>query len=184
MLYVVCEWSLGLGLRLMLISFFLTNLQNQVLCVLHPFLNSNRIMATLQSLISIKMRLISLGKKNKRKLPIEELTTTEDKYLGNLIMVRDVFRERLSLMSVADKGLIFYLLDDLILLHSDLLEGLTTTKYKDIGKTTFSCLKFNFSPQDKSMLAYSIMKLSPCSTSLKSSYSCISEKWTLIKVLW
>ena len=25
---------------------------------------------------------ISLGKKNKRKLPIEELTTTEDKYLG------------------------------------------------------------------------------------------------------
>ena len=94
-------------------------------------------MATLQSLISIKMRLISLGKKNKRKLPIEELTTTEVKYLGNLIMVRDVFRERLSLMSVADKGLIFYLLDDLILLHSDLLEGLTTTKYKDIGKTTF-----------------------------------------------
>ena len=98
-------------------------------------------MASLQSLISIKMRLISLGKKNKRKLPIEELTTTEDKYLGNLIMVRDVFRERLSLMSVADKGLIFYLLDDLILLHSDLLEGLTTTKYKDIGKTTFSYLK-------------------------------------------
>jgi len=74
------------------------------------------------------------GKKNKRKLPIEELTTTEDKYLGNLIMVRDVFREKLSLISTADKGLIFYLLDDLILLHSDLLEGLTTTKNKDIGK--------------------------------------------------
>ena len=55
-------------------------------------------------------------------------------YLGNLIMVRDVFRERLSLISTADKGLIFYLLDDLILLHSDLLEGLTTTKNKDIGK--------------------------------------------------
>ena len=54
--------------------------------------------------------------------------------LGNLIMVRDVFRERLSLISTADKGLIFYLLDDLILLHSDLLEGLTTTKNKDIGK--------------------------------------------------
>ena len=49
-------------------------------------------------------------------------------------MVRDVFRERLSLISTADKGLIFYLLDDLILLHSDLLEGLTTTKNKDIGK--------------------------------------------------
>ena len=30
---------------------------------------------------------ISLGKKNKRKLPIEELTTTEDKYLG-----KDLFR--------------------------------------------------------------------------------------------
>ena len=49
-------------------------------------------------------------------------------------MVRDIFRERLSLISTADKGLIFYLLDDLILLHSDLLEGLTTTKNKDIGK--------------------------------------------------
>ena len=32
---------------------------------------------------------ISLGKKNKRKLPIEELTTTEDKYLG-----KELFRNR------------------------------------------------------------------------------------------
>ena len=49
-------------------------------------------------------------------------------------MVRDVFRERLSLMHSQDKGLIFYLLDDLILLHSDLLEGLTKSKGNDIGK--------------------------------------------------
>ena len=34
---------------------------------------------------------ISLGKKNKRKLPIEELTTTEDKYLG-----KDLFRNGLN----------------------------------------------------------------------------------------
>ena len=41
-------------------------------------------------------------------------------------MVRDVFRERLSLISTADKGLIFYLLDDLILLHSDSMIHNTT----------------------------------------------------------
>ena len=64
------------------------------------------------------------GKRNKRKAPIEELLSTEDKYLENLIMVRDVFREKLSLMSAEDKKLVFYLLDDLILLHSDLLFGL------------------------------------------------------------
>ena len=64
------------------------------------------------------------GKRNKRKAPIEELLSTEDKYLENLIMVRDVFREKLSLMSGEDKKLVFYLLDDLILLHSDLLFGL------------------------------------------------------------
>ena len=29
---------------------------------------------------------------NKRKAPIDELLNTEDKYLENLIMVRDVFR--------------------------------------------------------------------------------------------
>ncbi len=43
---------------------------------------------------------ISFGsvKKNKRAAPIHELLTTEDKYLENLIMVRDVFRERLTTM--------------------------------------------------------------------------------------
>lgn len=79
---------------------------------------------------------ISFGniKKNKRKAPIDELVTTEDKYLENLIMVRDVFRERLTLMSGSDKNLIFHLLDDLILLHSDILFGLKTPKNDDVGR--------------------------------------------------
>ncbi len=80
---------------------------------------------------------ISFGngtKKNKRKAPIDELVTTEDKYLENLIMVRDVFRERLGLMSTQDKNVIFHVWDDLILLHSDLLFGLKTPKNDDIGQ--------------------------------------------------
>jgi guanine nucleotide exchange factor VAV len=79
---------------------------------------------------------ISFGgtKKSKRAAPIDELVTTEDKYLENLIMVRDVFREKLSLMSPQDKALIFHQLDDFILLHSDLLFGLKTPKKDDIGK--------------------------------------------------
>lgn len=79
---------------------------------------------------------ISFGgtKKSKRNAPIHELLTTEDKYLENLIMVRDVFREKLTLMNLQDKNIIFYLLDDLILLHSDILFGLKTPKKDDIGK--------------------------------------------------
>ena len=48
------------------------------------------------------------SKKNKRQAPINELVDTEDKYLENLIMVRDKFRERLSLMTIQDKAVIFY----------------------------------------------------------------------------
>ncbi len=76
------------------------------------------------SLADISSFATGAGKRNKRKAPIEELLSTEDKYLENLIMVRDVFREKLSLMSSEDKKLVFFLLDDLILLHSDLLFGL------------------------------------------------------------
>ena len=39
---------------------------------------------------------------------MNELVDTEDKYLENLIMVRDKFRERLSLMTIQDKAIIFY----------------------------------------------------------------------------
>ena len=74
------------------------------------------------------------AKKNKRKAPIEELVSTEDKYLENLIMVRDIFREKMTYMNIEDKNIIFFLLDDLILLHSDLLFGLKTPKNDDIGK--------------------------------------------------
>ena len=59
---------------------------------------------------------------------------TEDKYLENLIMVRDIFREKLSQMSMQDKLHVFHLWDDLILLHSDILFGLKLPKSDDIGK--------------------------------------------------
>ena len=54
--------------------------------------------------------------------------------MENLIMVRDIFRERMSLMNPQDKSHIFHLWDDLILLHSDILFGLKTPKNDDIGK--------------------------------------------------
>ena len=49
-------------------------------------------------------------------------------------MVRDVFREKLSLMNLQDKTTIFHLWDELIVLHSDILFGLKTPKNDDIGK--------------------------------------------------
>lgn len=75
---------------------------------------------------------ISFGKKSKRAAPVEELIDTEDKYLENLIMVRDVFRDPLTLMSPYHKSIVFYQLDDLIQLHSDILFGLKQ-KRTDIG---------------------------------------------------
>ena len=53
-------------------------------------------------------------------------------------MVRDVFREKLTTINSEDKNVVFFLLDDLILLHSDLLFGLKTVTPKksddQIGK--------------------------------------------------
>ena len=49
-------------------------------------------------------------------------------------MVRDIFREKLSQMSMQDKLHVFHLWDDLILLHSDILFGLKLPKSDDIGK--------------------------------------------------
>ena len=47
-------------------------------------------------------------KRNKRQAPMNELVDTEDKYLENLIMVRDKFRDKLTLISNLDKAIIFY----------------------------------------------------------------------------
>ena len=71
-------------------------------------------------------------KKKKRQFHLNELVDTEDKYLEKLIMVRDKFRERVNLMPNVDKKVIFYSLDELILLHSDLLFDLRPKKV-DIG---------------------------------------------------
>jgi hypothetical protein len=64
------------------------------------------------------------SKKNKRQAPIQELVDTEDKYLENLIMVRDKFRERLNLISSQDKAIIFYKLVRIQKLCSERLDSI------------------------------------------------------------
>ncbi len=76
---------------------------------------------------------ISFGRKSKRAAPMQELLETEDKYLENLIMVRDIFRECLTTMSPPLKGVVFFRLDNLINLHSDLLFALKR-KRADVGQ--------------------------------------------------
>ena len=93
-----------------------------------------------QKVIPPKAPRLSLGdvagtlskKKKKRQAPINELIDTEDKYLENLIMVRDKFREPLTLMSSRDKKIVFYVLDELVILHTDILFELKPKKV-DIG---------------------------------------------------
>ncbi len=78
---------------------------------------------------------ISFRRKNKREAPMQELLETEDKYLENLIMVRDVFRQPLvssATLVQHHMDTIFLRLDDLIDLHSDILFGLQQKK-ADIG---------------------------------------------------
>ncbi len=77
---------------------------------------------------------ISFGgsKRSKRSAPMQELLETEDKYLENLIMVRDVFRNVLTTMPPPVKFTVFFRLDELVELHSDLLFGLKQ-KRADVG---------------------------------------------------
>jgi len=60
---------------------------------------------------------LSFRRSSKRSAPMHELVETEDKYLENLIMVRDVFRESLTTMASQHKAVIFFKLDDIIELH-------------------------------------------------------------------
>ncbi len=76
---------------------------------------------------------ISFGRKSKRAAPMQELLETEDKYLENLIMVRDVFRECLTTMPPQQKATVFFRLDELVGLHSDLLFALKQ-KRVDVGE--------------------------------------------------
>jgi len=74
-----------------------------------------------------------LNKKSKREYPVKEFLDTEANYLGNLLMVRDNFRDRITLMSAQSKAAIFRGLDEMIQLHSSLLADLKETN-NDIGK--------------------------------------------------
>ena len=76
---------------------------------------------------------ISFGKKSRRAAPMHELMETEDTYLENLIMVRDVFRDNMTNMSPMHKRIVFFQLDALIELHSDILFGFKQKKV-DVGR--------------------------------------------------
>merc|ERR1712110_657013 len=77
---------------------------------------------------------ISFTKKSKREFPIKEFVETEDKYLANLIMVQNYFSAPLqSFLSEDLHQLIFFKLEEMVKLHSDILFELTNRK-TNIGK--------------------------------------------------
>eukprot|EP00090_Calanus_glacialis_P036498 TRINITY_DN6235_c0_g1_i1.p1 TRINITY_DN6235_c0_g1~~TRINITY_DN6235_c0_g1_i1.p1 ORF type:complete len:771 (-),score=186.86 TRINITY_DN6235_c0_g1_i1:114-2426(-) len=77
---------------------------------------------------------ISFSKKSKREYPIKEFSETEDKYLANLIMVRDNFLSQLqNLLQPNVVEIIFFRLHELITLHSDILLDLKKRK-SNIGQ--------------------------------------------------
>ena len=77
---------------------------------------------------------ISFTKKSKREFPIKEFVDTEDKYLGNLIMVRNNFSQPLqSFLSEDLHRNVFFKLEEMIKLHSDILFELNQRK-NNIGK--------------------------------------------------
>jgi len=76
---------------------------------------------------------ISFSKKSKRDFPIKEFIETEEKYLENLIMVRDYFSEPLRQVIHENlHAIIFFKLPELISLHSDILLELKR-KQRSIG---------------------------------------------------
>ena len=82
-----------------------------------------------QTICSPRKNRMSLGlpssKKNKRDYPIKEFVETEDKYLANLIMVRDNFSDPLqNLIQEHLHSVIFFKLHEMIALHTDILEDL------------------------------------------------------------
>ena len=77
---------------------------------------------------------ISFNKKSKREFPIKEFLDSEDRYLANLILVQNYFSTPLQSFLCEDlHQLIFFRLDEMIKLHSDILFELTNKK-NNIGK--------------------------------------------------
>ena len=76
---------------------------------------------------------ITFSKKNKRDFPIKEFVETEDKFLANLIMVRNHFWNPLQeLLPISLQRWIFFMLPEMIALHSDILLELKK-KNRNIG---------------------------------------------------
>ena len=72
-------------------------------------------------------------RQKKKQFHVHELVETEERYLDTLIMVKVKFRDCLTSMSGLDKMIVFSQLDEIILLHSDLLHELNSGTHDDIG---------------------------------------------------
>jgi hypothetical protein len=72
-------------------------------------------------------------RQKKRQLHVLELFETEERYLDTLIMVKVRFRDSLTSMSGLDKMIIFSQLDEIIILHSDLLHDLNSGTHDNIA---------------------------------------------------
>ena len=86
-------------------------------------------------------------KKDKREFPIKEFIDTEDKYLSNLIMVREHFSTPLKLVLPEDlHSIIFFKLEEMISLHHNILEELRR-KDMNIGKLLLNgVIEFGMTP--------------------------------------
>ena len=59
-------------------------------------------------------------KKSKREFPVREFMESEEKYLANLCMVRDSFQLQLQHMTSETSKVVFFRLQELIVLHGGL----------------------------------------------------------------
>lgn len=62
----------------------------------------------------------ALTKKSKREFPVREFMESEEKYLANLCMVRDSFQLQLQHMTSETSKVVFFRLQELIVLHGGL----------------------------------------------------------------
>lgn len=75
----------------------------------------------------------SFSKKNKREFPLKEFLDSEEKYVGNLCMVRDTFQLQLQHMEPQVMRIVFFKLQDMIVLHSGILRTMKAGE-KGVGQ--------------------------------------------------
>lgn len=103
---------------------------------------------------------ISFSKKSKRDFPIKEFIETEEKYLENLIMVRDYFSEPLRQVIHENlHAIIFFKLPELISLHSDILLELKR-KQRSIGNIILNVYQVEMNLEYINIVHFSMLCLS------------------------